>query len=53
MTITAWGKKYADAVHNGKIIWPTGVPAKRRAETYAAYTELGYKPDIEPPTDEE
>ncbi|HJJ47627.1 MAG TPA: hypothetical protein O0X39_01350 [Methanocorpusculum sp.] len=46
---TLWGKKYAAKVHDGTLAWPEEVPEKRRWETYNAYVELGYKPDIEPP----
>lgn len=48
MATTAWGRKYAEAIHNGKMSWPEDIPQKRRAETYAAYTEAGYQPPLKP-----
>lgn len=45
---TTWGRKYAEAIHEGKLVWPEDIPAKRRAETYEAYTEAGYQPPLEP-----
>lgn len=43
------GKKYADAIHAGSIVWEDDVPVRRRLDAYDSYVAQGYQPEIHPP----
>lgn len=51
MTVTAIGLKYAEQIHDGRMLWPDGVPKRRRKDTYDSYVEMEYSPAIEPPAE--
>ena len=46
---TAIGRMYARLVYAGRKVWPTDIPELYRQETYDAYVEYGFEPEIEMP----
>jgi uncharacterized UPF0146 family protein len=46
---TAIGRMYARLVNSGRKVWPTDIQEKYLQETYDAYVEYGFEPEIEIP----
>lgn len=46
---TAIGRMYARLVNSGRKVWPIDIPEQYRQETYDAYVEYGFEPEIEMP----
>ena len=46
---TAIGRMYARLINTGRKVWTTDIPEQYLQDTYDAYVEYGFEPEIEMP----